>query len=145
MGLITQKFDISNQLNVSLCPDNKMMNIKQSVLMVLVIGHPHSAGFPGLQAWPARPNSHFNLQMVYYWLLAYDEHVMYFIQEMVLLFLLSGSISTFPTHLTAKHSPCLWTQAGVVAVKTFPENHRISPIESSRRNRKLLKCELLHV
>ena len=78
MGLITQNFDISNQLNVSLCPDNKMMNIKQSVLMVMVIGHPHSAGFPGLQAWPARPNSHFNLQMVYYWLLAHDEHVYVF-------------------------------------------------------------------
>ena len=145
MGLITQNVDILNQLNVSLCPNNKMMNIKQSVLMVLVIGHPHSAGFPGLQAWPARPNSHFNLQMVYYWLLAHDEHVMYFIQKIVLFFVLSGSISTFPTHLTAKHSPCLWTQAGVVAVKTFPENHRISPIESFRRNRKLLKCELLHV
>ena len=116
-----------------------MMNIKQSVLMV--IGHPHSAGFPGLQAWPARPNSHFNLQMVYYWLLAHDEHVMYFIQKIVLcyyIFVLSGSISTFPTHLSAKHSPCLWAQSGVVAVKTFPENHRMSPIESSRWNWKLL-------
>ena len=138
MVLITQNCEISNQLNVSLCPDNKMMNIKQSVLMV--IGHPHSAGFPGLQAWPARPNSHFNLQMVYYWLLAHDEHVMYFIQKIVLFFVLSGSISTFPTHLSAKHSPCLWAQSGVVAVKTFPENHRMSPIESSRRNWKLLKC-----
>ena len=67
MGLITQNVDILNQLNVSLCPDNKMMNIKQSVLMVMVIGngHPHSDGFPGLQAWSARSNSHFNLQMVY--------------------------------------------------------------------------------
>ena len=56
--------------------------------MAMVIGHPHSAGFPGLQAWPARPNSHFNLQMVYYWLLAHDEHVMYFVQEIVLCYYL---------------------------------------------------------